>query len=60
MENLIDKMAKMIIEQNKHIVGKDVAKSAIEKIEADTAKRRGRPKKQSTENSVEGGTKDNG
>ena len=59
MENLIDKMAKMIIEQNKHIVGKDVAKSAIEKIEADTAKRRGRPKKQSTENSVEGGTKDN-
>lgn len=60
MENLIDKMAKMIIEQNKHIVGKDVAESAIEKIEADTAKRRGRPKKQSTENSVEGGTKDNG
>ncbi|MGN1269540.1 MAG: hypothetical protein ACI4UU_01545 [Clostridia bacterium] len=60
MENLIDKMAKMIIEQNKHIVGKDVAKSAIEKIEADTAKRRGRPKKQATENSVEGGTKDNG
>ena len=60
MENLIDKMAKMIIEQNKHIVGKDVAESAIEKIEADTAKRRGRPKKQATENSVEGGTKDNG
>lgn len=58
MEDLIDKMAKLIITQNKNIVGKDVAQSAIEKIDEDTAKRRGRPKKQTNENKVEGGTKD--
>ncbi len=55
MEDLIDKMAKMIIEQNKNIVGKDIAESAIEKVNQDKAKRRGRPKKQVEE----GGTKDN-
>ena len=49
MDDLIDKMAKMIIEQNKTIVGKDVADNAIEKINQDTVKRRGRPKKQAVE-----------
>ncbi len=58
MEDLIDQMAKLIIAQNKNIVGKDIAENAIEKVNQDTAKRRGRPKKQTTENNVEGGTKD--
>lgn len=49
MEDLIDQMAKMIIAQNKNIVGKDVAEKAIEKVNKDTAKRRGRPKKQEAE-----------
>lgn len=49
MEDLIDQMAKMIIAQNKHIVGEDVAENAIEKVNQDTAKRRGRPKKQKEE-----------
>ena len=56
MDDLIDQMAKMIIAQNKNIVGKDIAENAIEKVNQDTAKRRGRPKKQTT--NVEGGTKD--
>lgn len=56
MEDLIDQMAKMIIAQNKNIVGKDIAENAIEKVNQDTAKRRGRPKKQTT--NVEGGTED--
>ena len=56
IDSLIDQMAKMIIEQNKHIVGKDIAEGAIEKIETDIAKRRGRPKKQTN---IEGGTKEN-
>ena len=56
MDDLIDQMAKLIISQNKQIVGKDIAESAIEKVNQDTAKRRGRPKKQTT--NVEGGTED--
>ena len=32
MEDLIDQMAKMIIEQNKNIVGKEIAQNAIEKV----------------------------
>lgn len=56
MDDLIDQMAKMIIAQNKNIVGKDIAENAIEKVNQDTAKRRGRPKKQTT--NVEGGTED--
>ena len=56
MEDLIDQMAKLIIAQNKNIVGKDIAENAIEKVNQDTAKRRGRPKKQII--NVEGGTKD--
>ena len=43
----------MIIEQNKAIIGKDVADSAIEKVQEEVKARRGRPKKQ-----VEGGTKE--
>ena len=56
MEDLICHMAKLIISQNTNIVGKDVAENAIEKVNQDTAKRRGRPKKQTT--NVEGGTED--
>ena len=54
MDDLIDQMAKLIISQNKQIVGKDIAESAIEKVNQDKAKRKGRPKKQEVE---EGGTK---
>lgn len=57
LEDLIDQVAKMIIEQNKTIVGEDVAEVAIEKVNEDTAKRRGRPKKQVS--MQEGGTKEN-
>lgn len=57
MEELIDQMAKMIIEQNRGIVGDDVATAAQIKVEEDTAKRRGRPRK--SENVNEGGTKEN-
>ena len=56
MDDLIDQMAKLIIAQNKPIVGKDIAESAIEKVNQDTAKRRGRPKKQTAKE--EGGTED--
>ena len=56
MDDLIDQMAKLIIAQNKSIVGKDIAESAIEKVNQDTAKRRGRPKKQTAKE--EGGTED--
>lgn len=52
MEDLIDQMAKIIIAQNKQIVGEDVAEDAIKKVNQDTAKRRGRPKKQTSENNV--------
>ena len=37
-------------------LGKDISENAIEKVNQDTAKRRGRPKKQTT--NVEGGTED--
>ena len=57
LENLIDQMAKMIIEQNKSIVGNDIAESAQAKIDEETQKRRGRPKK--NENLNKGGTKEN-
>ena len=57
MEELIDEMAKMIIEQNRDIVEPDVADNAIEKIDTDIVKRRGRPKKDT--NKGKGGTEDN-
>lgn len=57
MDNLIDQMAKLIIEQNKYTVGEDIAQNAVQKIEEEieTKKRRGRPKKQEQK---EGGTKE--
>lgn len=57
MDDLISQMAKLIIEQNKSIVGADVAKAAKAKVDETTVKRRGRPRKQQKEN--EGGTKEN-
>ncbi len=55
MEDLIDEMAKFIISQNSKILGQDVAENAIEKIDTDAVKRRGRPKKKVNK---EGGTKE--
>lgn len=56
-EDIIDNLAKLIIEQNKAMIGRDVAESAKEKVDEDKAKRRGRKPKQETE---EGGTEENG
>ena len=60
MDDLIDQMAKLIIEQNKYIVGEDIATNATQKIQEDTEKRkrRGRPRKEDTQekNTEEGGT----
>lgn len=58
MDDLIAQMAKLIIDQNKNAVGKDIAQSAIEKINQDTAKRKGRPRKQAVKQEEEG-TEDN-
>ena len=38
IDNLIDRMAKLIIEQNSSIIGEDIAKSAIEKIKNEKGK----------------------
>ncbi len=57
MDDLIDQMAKLIISQNKQIVGKDIAESAIEKVNQDTAKKEEEDLKKQTTN-VEGGTED--
>ena len=54
--DLIDQLAKAILEQNKNIVGEEIAERAINKVNQDTAKRRGRPRKTTKE---EGGTKEN-
>lgn len=45
MDELIDNLAKLIIEKNSNAIGKDVAKEAVKKIKEDT--------------NVEGGTKEN-
>ncbi len=61
MEDLIAQMAQLIIEQNKAVIGKDIADSAVGKIQEEVTerKRRGRPKKQSQlEDTKEGGTED--
>lgn len=55
-EDLISQLAAVIIEQNKSIVGEDVAEVAIGKVAQEVQKRRGRPKKQPNQ---EGGTKEN-
>ena len=49
MDDLIDRMARLIIEQNSSVVGEDIASSAIEKIESE--------KKTKKEN--KGGTEEN-
>ena len=54
MEDLVEQMAQLIIEQNKVIIGEDVAEVAKAKVNDETIKRRGRPKKQIEK----GGTKD--
>lgn len=54
MDDLVEQMAQLIIEQNKAIIGKDVAEIAKAKVNDETVKRRGRPKKQIEK----GGTKD--
>ena len=56
-EELISQLAALIIEQNKSMIGEDVAANAIEKVQEEAQKRRGRPKK--SENLNEGGTKEN-
>ena len=57
-DDLIAQLAQLIIEQNKQIVGEDIAKKAVGKIEEEKKSRRGRPKKQ--KELEEGGTKENG
>ncbi len=54
MDDLVEQMAQLIIEQNKAIIGEDVAQVAKAKVNDETVKRRGRPKKQIEK----GGTKD--
>lgn len=56
-EDLIAELASLIINQNKQAVGEDVANNAIGKIQEETRKRRGRPRKQvqQEENTEEGG-----
>ena len=56
-EDLIAELAQLIIEQNKTIVGEDVAEDAVEKIKEETKAKRGRPKKKKL-NDEEGGTKE--
>ena len=58
IDDLIDQMAALILEQNKKIIGEDVAEIAKEKIEKEAVerKRRGRPRKEETKE--EGGTVD--
>ncbi len=56
-EDLIAELAAMIIEQNKSMVGNDVAERATQKVREEVQKRRGRPKKQET--LEKGGTKEN-
>lgn len=55
MDDLIDKMAKLIIQQNSAMIGEDVAEEAIEKIDEDKAKKK---RTKSNENK-KGGTEDN-
>lgn len=54
-DDLIAQLAAVIVEQNRGAIGNDVADSAIEKIGEEKQKRRGRPKKQTSESTKEGG-----
>ena len=51
MENLIDSLAKLIIEQNASAVGYDIAQDAIDKINVE---------KEARKSKKEGGTEENG
>lgn len=55
MDNIIDNLAKMIIDQSKAAVGYDVAKDAIDKINEEKAERNAKKKAKK-----EGGTKEDG
>lgn len=54
-DDLIAQLASIIVEQNRSTIGNDVADSAIGKIQEEKQKRRGRPKKQTSESTKEGG-----
>lgn len=54
-DDLIAQLASIIVEQNRSAIGNDVADNAIEKIQEEKQKRRGRPKKQTSESTEEGG-----
>lgn len=54
-DDLIAQLASIIVEQNRGAIGNDVADNAIEKIQEEKQKRRGRPKKQTSESTEEGG-----
>jgi len=58
MDDLIDQMAKLIIEQNSASIGKDVAQMAKEKIDVEKTLKKTR--KQTSEQEIEGGTKEDG
>lgn len=55
LDDLIDRFATSIIEQNKSAIGEEIADSAIQKIQEETAtrKRRGRPKKETEKGGAE-------
>lgn len=59
-EDLIAQLASIIVEQNRGAIGNDIADNAIEKIQEEKQKRRGRPKKQTSESTKEGGVSVNG
>ncbi|MCI9246454.1 MAG: hypothetical protein HFJ30_04945 [Clostridia bacterium] len=54
-DDLIAQLASIIVEQNREAIGNDVADNAIGKIQEEKQKRRGRPKKQTSESTKEGG-----
>lgn len=54
-DDLIAQLASIIVEQNREAIGNDVADNAIGKIQEEKQKRRGRPKKQTSESTEEGG-----
>lgn len=58
MDDLIDQMAKLIIEQNSATIGKDVAQMAKEKIDVEKTLKKTR--KKTSEQEIEGGTKEDG
>lgn len=61
LDDLIDQMAKLIIQQNEAAVGRDVAKAAKDKINEEKEARKGRKKaNQENKEDEEGGTKENG